>query len=257
MGSILSRLCYIFSFSTSQPELQSYFCQNSLWDSRNSLLIIDETQSPVRIPHFRSLRRIKLGLDCLNTFWTTVALVLQLCAIPLLAEEYTLDRIDLVKLAALLVSGLCERFLFIAVAPRLILYTRHLRVDISLQSETPYFNPSLLCAFFFSATLVQLTRTCLYTASDFIRHYFNRVYPSEDTASCPRSPGSSLDIPRQHRTIHIHWANNVSVASHHVQFLQIADFFLASDRLRYSKPLVQWVLYFSAVQSLCVYPCHC
>ncbi|KAJ7503112.1 hypothetical protein B0H11DRAFT_2274501 [Mycena galericulata] len=43
---------------------------------------------------------------CLNTFWTTVALILQFCASPLLAEDYTLDRINLVKLAALIVSGL-------------------------------------------------------------------------------------------------------------------------------------------------------
>ncbi|KAJ7725647.1 hypothetical protein DFH07DRAFT_946199 [Mycena maculata] len=42
----------------------------------------------------------------LNTFWTTVTLVLQLCASPILAEEYTFERIDLIKLAGLLVSGL-------------------------------------------------------------------------------------------------------------------------------------------------------
>ncbi|KAJ6484428.1 hypothetical protein C8R47DRAFT_1280570 [Mycena vitilis] len=42
----------------------------------------------------------------LNTFWTTAALVLQICASPILAEKYTLDQIDLVKLAGLLVSGL-------------------------------------------------------------------------------------------------------------------------------------------------------
>ncbi|KAJ7099429.1 hypothetical protein B0H15DRAFT_546662 [Mycena belliarum] len=43
---------------------------------------------------------------CLSTLWTTVALVLQLCASPLLAEKYTFDRIDLVKLAGLVISGL-------------------------------------------------------------------------------------------------------------------------------------------------------
>ncbi|KAJ7496696.1 hypothetical protein FB451DRAFT_1162830 [Mycena latifolia] len=54
---------------------------------------------------------------CLNTFWTTVVLVLQLCASPfkLLAEKYTFDRIDLVKLAGLLVSGLCTQHPALAV----------------------------------------------------------------------------------------------------------------------------------------------
>ncbi|KAJ7658547.1 hypothetical protein B0H17DRAFT_1145572 [Mycena rosella] len=46
----------------------------------------------------------------LNTFWTTVTLVFlnQLCASPLLAEHYMFDRIDMVKLASLLVSGLYQ-----------------------------------------------------------------------------------------------------------------------------------------------------
>ncbi|KAJ6571628.1 hypothetical protein B0H19DRAFT_1255585 [Mycena capillaripes] len=87
--SILSRLCCIFCFSTSPQKLRSYIFPGFLLDSRNSLFIINET-----VAYF------------LNTFWTTVTLVLQLCASPLLAEQYTFDRIDLVKLAGLLVSGL-------------------------------------------------------------------------------------------------------------------------------------------------------
>ncbi|KAJ6467964.1 hypothetical protein C8R47DRAFT_1078461 [Mycena vitilis] len=39
-------------------------------------------------------------------FWMTVALVVQLSAIPILAEKYTPDRIDAVKLVALLTCGL-------------------------------------------------------------------------------------------------------------------------------------------------------
>ncbi|KAJ7496695.1 hypothetical protein FB451DRAFT_1208433 [Mycena latifolia] len=42
----------------------------------------------------------------LTTFWTTVALILQLCASPILAEKYTWTCIDLIKLAGLIVSGL-------------------------------------------------------------------------------------------------------------------------------------------------------
>ncbi|KAJ7647796.1 hypothetical protein FB45DRAFT_998737 [Roridomyces roridus] len=42
----------------------------------------------------------------LNTFWTTVALALQFVASPLLAEQYTMERINFVKLAALVISGL-------------------------------------------------------------------------------------------------------------------------------------------------------
>ncbi|KAJ6593316.1 hypothetical protein B0H19DRAFT_1089804 [Mycena capillaripes] len=42
----------------------------------------------------------------LNTFWTTVTLILQLCASPILAERYSIETVDIVKLAGLIVSGL-------------------------------------------------------------------------------------------------------------------------------------------------------
>ncbi|KAJ7626859.1 hypothetical protein FB45DRAFT_920222 [Roridomyces roridus] len=42
----------------------------------------------------------------LNIFWSTVALGLQLAASPILAERYTTERLDLVRLAALIISGL-------------------------------------------------------------------------------------------------------------------------------------------------------
>ncbi|KAJ6467966.1 hypothetical protein C8R47DRAFT_1325888 [Mycena vitilis] len=41
----------------------------------------------------------------MTTFWSTVALVVQFSAIPILAERYTPDRIDSVKLVALITCG--------------------------------------------------------------------------------------------------------------------------------------------------------
>ncbi|KAK0440168.1 hypothetical protein EV421DRAFT_2084099 [Armillaria borealis] len=42
----------------------------------------------------------------LNTFWTLVALIVQLIAFPMLLERYTMFNIDLVHVATILVSGL-------------------------------------------------------------------------------------------------------------------------------------------------------
>ena len=48
--------------------------------------------------------------DAMNSFYTTVALVLQVVASPVLAEMYTVARMEELRLAAVVVSGLCTCF---------------------------------------------------------------------------------------------------------------------------------------------------
>ncbi len=47
--------------------------------------------------------------DILNTFYTTIALILQLLSSPMLAEKYTLNRMGEIRFACVVVSGLCGR----------------------------------------------------------------------------------------------------------------------------------------------------
>ncbi|KAJ7496693.1 hypothetical protein FB451DRAFT_1549758 [Mycena latifolia] len=128
---------------------------------------------------------------CLNTFWTTVVLVLQLCASPILAEKFTLDRIDLVKLAGLLVSGL---------------YIWELTYRSSLRL------PILI-------------------------HHFCTLF------------ASILIICTLQKTQHPALAVLGLLWIFHASTEQSIFIGLIMYRLRCSKPLVQGVLYFSAVQS--------
>ncbi|KAJ7637272.1 hypothetical protein DFH06DRAFT_1138901 [Mycena polygramma] len=127
----------------------------------------------------------------LNTFWTTVALALQLCASPILAEKYTFDRIDLVKLAGLLVCGL---YIFE------LTYRSRLRLPILIHH---------FCTLFATILIV-----CVLQKSD-------------------HAALAALGLL---------WIFHASTE----QSIFIG---LIMYRLRYAKRLVQWVLYFSAVQS--------
>ncbi|KAJ6590026.1 hypothetical protein DFH09DRAFT_1140703 [Mycena vulgaris] len=128
---------------------------------------------------------------CLNTFWTTVTLVLQLCASPMLAEHYTFDRIDLVKLAGLLVSGL---YIFE------LTYRSSLRLPILIHHFCTLFATILIVC-----TLQETQHPAL-------------------------------------AVLGLLWLFHASTE----QSIFIG---LIMYRLRYSKPVVQGVLYFSAVQS--------
>ncbi|KAJ6484429.1 hypothetical protein C8R47DRAFT_1217315 [Mycena vitilis] len=127
----------------------------------------------------------------LNTFWTTVALALQLCASPILAEQYTFDRIDLVKLAGLLVSGL---YIFELV------YRFSLRLPILIHH---------FCTLFATVLIVCVLQ----------------------------------------RTQHPALASLGLLWIFHATTEQSIFVGLIMYRLRFTKRLVQWVLYFSAVQS--------
>ncbi|KAJ6571618.1 hypothetical protein B0H19DRAFT_1064685 [Mycena capillaripes] len=127
----------------------------------------------------------------LNTFWTTVTLVLQLCASPILAQEYTLDRIDLVKLAGLLVSGL---YIFE------LTYRSSLRLPILI-------------------------------------HHFCTLF------------ATILIVCTLQKTLHPALAALGLLWIFHASTEQSIFIGLIMYRLRYSKALVQRVLYFSAVQS--------
>ncbi|KAF9037875.1 hypothetical protein BDZ89DRAFT_1129809 [Hymenopellis radicata] len=54
---------------------------------------------PILVPHLRYP-------DGLNTFYTTIALLLQLLSSPMLAEKYTLNRMGEIRFACVVVSGL-------------------------------------------------------------------------------------------------------------------------------------------------------
>ncbi|KAJ6484383.1 hypothetical protein C8R47DRAFT_1217271 [Mycena vitilis] len=127
----------------------------------------------------------------LNTFWTTVALVLQLSASPMLAEKYTYDRIDLVRLAGLLVSGL---YIFE------LTYRSSLRIPILIHH---------FCTLFATILLVCVLQ----------------------------------------RTRHVAIASLALLWLFHATTEQSLFIALIMYRLKFSKRLVQWTLYFSAAQS--------
>ncbi|KAJ7105702.1 hypothetical protein C8R44DRAFT_886629 [Mycena epipterygia] len=127
----------------------------------------------------------------LNTFWTTVTLVLQLLASPILAGEYTYERIDLVKLAGLIVSGL---YIFE------LTYRSSLRIPILI-------------------------------------HHFCTSF------------ASILIVSTLEKTQHAALAALGLLWIFHASTEQSVFIGLIMYRLRYSKPLVQGILYFSSIQS--------